>query len=174
MLMRSTFSGREIGPFSAIEESTLAHLIQPELRSDVFAWYVVLGSVGNALGKLSTGWVVQELQEKAGWSPVQSYRAVFFAYAALGFVNFLLSWVLSSRVELWGHENRVAGVDSTSEEEPLVSGSDTDSNNGTISIAKEKKKITILPRITKESRIVLAKLCVLFSVDSLASGLVPA
>lgn len=151
----------------------MAHLIQPELRSDVFAWYVVLGSVGNAAGKLVTGFSVQALQARAGWSPVQSYRAVFFAYAVLGFVNFLLSWVLSTRVELWGHENRSAGVDSSSEEEPLLAH--TDSGNETTSIAtKEKKQRTFLPRISKESRTVLAKLCLLFSVDSLASGLVPA
>lgn len=164
-------SGREIGPFSAIEESTLAHLTKPEIRSDIFAWYVVIGSAGSAAGKLVTGWVVQELESWEGWSPVRSYRAVFLAYAGLGFLNVLLACVLSSRVELHGYEGRVAGIDSSVEEEPLVSRSETDSGND-IPVAKEKR--SLLPRISKESRVVLLKLCLLFAVDSLASGLVPA
>jgi hypothetical protein len=32
-------SGSEIGPFRAVEESTLAQLISPEARTDIFAWY---------------------------------------------------------------------------------------------------------------------------------------
>ena len=33
------YSGNEIGPFRAVEESTLAQLISPEARTDIFAWY---------------------------------------------------------------------------------------------------------------------------------------
>jgi MFS family permease len=165
------YSGREIGPFSAIEESTLAHLTKPEIRSDIFAWYVVIGSAGSAAGKLVTGWMVQELESWEGWSPVRSYRAVFLAYAGLGFLNVLLTCVLSSRVELHGHEDRLPRAGSSIEEEPLMSGSETGSGN---EIAPVKEKRSLLPRISKESRVVLLKLCLLFAVDSLASGLVPA
>lgn len=161
-------NGREIGPFSAIEESTLAHLTKPEIRSDIFAWYVVIGSGGNALGKLATGWVVQELQRWEGWSPVRSYRTVFMAYAGLGFLNMLLTSALSSRVELHGHEEH---KDSDGEHQPLISRSDSDSNQE-VTMAKEKR--SLLPKISKQSRIVLLKLCMLFALDSLASGLVPA
>jgi MFS family permease len=144
----------------------LAHLIKPELRSDVFAWYVVLGSVGNAAGKLAAGWVVQELQTGWGWSPVKSYRAVFLAYAVLGLMNFLLSRVLSSKVELHGHTPAAASI---SEDEPLLSESRAGSGNEA-AVVKEKR--ALLPRISKDSRPVLLKLCLLFAVDSLASGLV--
>jgi MFS family permease len=34
-------SGNEIGPFRAVEESTLAHLVEEGERSDVYTWYVV-------------------------------------------------------------------------------------------------------------------------------------
>jgi hypothetical protein len=149
----------------------LAHLTKLEIRSDIFAWYVVIGSTGSAAGKLVTGWVVQELQMGRGWNPVRSYRAVFLTYAGLGFLNAMLTCVLSSRVELYGHEEQVAGVDSSVEEEPLISGTETDLNN---EVAFVKEKRTLLPRISKESRVVLLKLCLLFAVDSLASGLVPA
>lgn len=115
-----------------------------------------------------TGWAVQELQRWEGWSPVRSYRAVFMAYAGLGFFNLLLSCVLSSKVELYGHEEQ---KDSDGEEEPLISASESDSHND---LAVMKVKRSLLPRISKESRMVLLKLCLLFSLDSLASGLVPA
>jgi hypothetical protein len=98
---------------------------------------------------------------------VRSYQAVFLGYAGLGFLNVLLTCVLSSRVELPEHEDQ---KDSDGEEEPLLS--DTDSTND-VSVAKNKRR-SLLPRISKESRIVLFKLCLLFALDSLASGLVPA
>jgi MFS family permease len=162
-------SGREIGPFSAIEESTLAHLTKPEIRSDIFAWYVVIGSAGNAAGKLITGWAVQELQHWEGWNPVRSYRAVFLGYAGLGFLNLLLSCVLSSRIELHGHEEQ---KDSDSEAEPLIPATPDDDLTNEVMAVKEKR--SLLPKISKESRVVLLKLCLLFALDSLASGLVPA
>jgi hypothetical protein len=164
-------NGREIGPFSAIEESTIAHLTPPALRSDIFAWYTVLGSAGSSCGKLVTGWVVQHLQTLEGWDQVRSYQAVFFAYAGLGAVNVLLSFTLSGKVELWGHEQKK--VRRGSDEEPLlqVDEAETDSGNE-VTVAKEKR--SLFPRISRESRGIIITLCLLFAVDSLASGLVPA
>lgn len=98
---------------------------------------------------------------------MRSYQAVFLGYAGLGLLNMLLTCVLSSRVELPEHEDQ---KDSDGEEEPLLSV--TDSNNA-ISVAKEKRR-SLLPKISRESRVVLFKLCLLFALDSLASGLVPA
>jgi len=106
------------------------------------------------------------LQIRKGFSPVGSYQAVFLAYAGMGFLNVLLTCTLSSKVELPEHVRQQV---SEAEEEPLLS--DTDSQHETV-VAKEKR--SLLPKISKESRVVLAKLCLLFSVDSLASGLVPA
>jgi len=44
-------SGNEIGPFRALEESTLAHLTSAEQRSDIFAWYALVGTAGTSLGR---------------------------------------------------------------------------------------------------------------------------
>jgi MFS family permease len=43
-------SGNEIGPFRAVEESTLAHLVPEAQRADVFTWYVVLAVLGTSSG----------------------------------------------------------------------------------------------------------------------------
>lgn len=95
---------------------------------------------------------------------------MFLVYAVLGFLNFVLSWTLSSKVELHGHESLVPVMGG--DEEPLLSGGENDSEDEIAPLAREKK--SLLPRISKESRTVLFKLCILFAVDSLASGLVPA
>ncbi|KAH7323548.1 MFS transporter [Rhexocercosporidium sp. MPI-PUGE-AT-0058] len=162
-------NGREIGPFSAIEESTLAHLTPLEIRSDIFAWYTVIGSAGNAAGKLATGFIVQHLQTLDGWDQIRSYQAIFFAYAVLGAINFLVTFSLSNEVELYGREEQRSNS-SSEDEEPLMS----EMEDGEEGEERVREKRSLLPNISKESRAIVFKLCCLFAVDSLASGLVPA
>ena len=54
-------SGNEIGPFRAVEKSALAHLSEAATRSNVFAWYVVIGTLGTAGGSFACGWITQGL-----------------------------------------------------------------------------------------------------------------
>ncbi len=168
--MLVAYSGREIGPFSAIEESTIAQLTPGPIRSDIFAWYTVIGSAGSSCGKLATGWTVQHLQTLKGWDPIRSYRAVFLAYAAFGVVNMLLACVLSSKVEAEKHQNLDSESEEEAETEPLLNGDERVPKSE--SVKTERK--ALLPKISKESQAIVIKLCLLFAVDSLASGLVPA
>lgn len=161
-------SGREIGPFTSIEESTLAHLTAPEIRSDIFAWYVVIGSAGSAAGKFTTGWAVQQLQAVRGWTSMRSYQAVFLTYAMLGMLNFTLAWFLSPSVELHGNEPKRAHAIESDEEDALLPTVDQ------LATQEPEKRRSIIPKISGESRGIIFKLCCLFAVDSLASGLVPA
>ncbi|KUJ20761.1 MFS transporter [Mollisia scopiformis] len=161
-------NGREIGPFTSIEESTLAHLTAPEIRSDIFAWYVVIGSAGSAAGKFTTGWAVQQLQAARGWTSMRSYQAVFFTYAMLGLLNFVLAWFLSPSVELQKAEPRRLQAIESDEEDALLPGTDQ------VDVEEPEKRRTLIPKISRESRGIIFKLCCLFAVDSLASGLVPA
>lgn len=92
-------SGAEVGPFRAIEESTLAQLTTLEARADVFAWYTLLGSLGAALGALVGGWTVQIAQEKYHFTKLEAYKTVFLTYAAIGFIKFIASCFLSRKVE---------------------------------------------------------------------------
>lgn len=169
------YSGREIGPFTAIEESALAHLTQPERRSDVFAWYTLIGSGGSAAGKLATGWVVQYLKDVKRWAPLQAYKVVFLAYACLGLVNVLLTCCLSGRVEL--HSLKKSKTEEE-EEESLLEGIENreslDHHAVLAILPLEEKKRPLFPTLSIESRNILWKLSVLFAIDSLASGLVPA
>lgn len=195
--MSYTVSGNEIGPFRAIEESTLAQLTPSEIRSDIFAWYTLIGTAGTACGTIICGWLVQRLQSQEGWSQTRSYRVIFGAYAILGLLKLGLALMLSSRCEVEpqrhsGHEtveNRDSEAEgllsedndergeeaqelSTTKPPGSARGPAEDANKPASSSAAKKKR-SLLPDISTESRAILLTLCLLFAVDSLASGLVP-
>jgi MFS family permease len=91
-------SGNEIGPFLSIEQAALSQLVPNERRTQVFAWYNLVGSFATATGALCGGWLAQALQQ-SGMSALDSYRAVVIGYAAVGGVLAVLFLFLSSAVE---------------------------------------------------------------------------
>lgn len=162
-------SGNEIGPFRAIEESTLAQLTPPEMRSDVYAWYILIGTAGIAFGVMTSGWVVHELQLVRGWTNIEAYRLVFQAYAVFGLIKFCLAMALSKNVEA-EKKRKIAGeVDPAAR--PLLEDSSPDGPD--VKPAKKRACTSALPDISKESRIIVLNLCLLFALDSFASGLAP-
>lgn len=99
-----------------------------------------------------------------GWDDVSAYRAVFWAYAGAGFVKLLLSLSLSRNVEA-DVEPAKNVVDEA--ERPLL--------GDRVETQATKKKPSLLerlfPHISRESMVVLSQLCLLFALDSFASGL---
>jgi MFS family permease len=91
-------SGGEVGPFLSIEQAALAHVVTDRTRTEVFAWYTLVGSLATALGALTGGTVTYALQ-KTAVTPVTSYRAVVMLYAALGVMLALLFARLSPAAE---------------------------------------------------------------------------
>jgi MFS family permease len=91
--------GNEVGPFLAIEQASLSHLVHDARRTSVFAWYNLAGSLAGAVGALGSGGLVQ-LMLDAGSSPLTSYRVVVVAYAGIGGVLLLLFTGTSPRVEV--------------------------------------------------------------------------
>ncbi|KAL2126706.1 hypothetical protein VTI74DRAFT_377 [Chaetomium olivicolor] len=164
-------SGNEIGPFRAVEESIVAHLTPSADRSDVYAWYSLAGTAGTAFGIMACGWAVEGARSALGWSLFDAYRAVFLAYAALGLIKLMLALALSPTVE-------------ADEEGPSVSsssgGAPTDTTpllNSEPESRPETRKTpwwaALLPQLSPESKGITAALCLLFAVDSFASGLAP-
>ena len=173
-------SGNEIGPFRAIEESTLAQLTPTDLRSDVFAWYTLLGNAGTACGTIVCGWIVQRLLSM-GTSNIEAYRSIFWIYALLGLVKLGLSLLLSEACEPEPKKQERPDpleLDSV-EAEGLLSDDENDAESTkpkptyTPKISVPKARKSIWPEISPASRSILVKLCLLFAVDSFASGLTP-
>lgn len=159
-------SGNEIGPFKAIEESTIAHLSDAKTRSDVFAFHVVFGTLGGAGGFLAGGWITQALQT-AGWSEEASFRFIFWIYAAAGLIKAALTSLLSSKCEVQPvPTERPSGQAQSEETESFLP-------NTSQSTAPPKKPSSSISTISPKSRKTLLKLCSLFFFDSLASGMCP-
>ena len=92
-------SGNEVGPFLSIEQAALSHIVSHDFRTEVFAWYTLAGSLATAAGALCGGTLTHVLQ-KYVMTPVESYRVVVIAYAALGVLLTLIFARLSSATEV--------------------------------------------------------------------------
>ncbi len=91
-------SGNEIGPFLSIEQAALSQLLPDARRTQTFAWYNLVGSFATATGALAGGGMAQLLQG-AGYTPLNSYRAVLLGYTFIGVLLSILFLRLSSSVE---------------------------------------------------------------------------
>ena len=172
-------SGNEIGPFRAVEESTLAQITAKDKRSEIFAWYTLLGSAGTACGSVASGWIVQALLSGGEWSETGAYRVIFGIYALLGLVKFLLAFMLSPKCEPERPKQEYQEVHQMDDVESENGLSDDEASEEEHVRSKaraplpEMKRKSIWPVISPASRSILIKLCLLFAVDSFASGLVP-
>lgn len=179
-------SGNEIGPFRAVEESTLAQLSDADTRSDIFAWYVVIGTLGTATGSFGGGWLVQFLE--GSWRPITAYKFIFWIYAVVGLLKASLCVLLSDKCEVQNAPSATAAPSSSAAgqrrnsnenseaEEPFLpqNGSSTVPSSSPAKPTPPPKPSPLsVSRLSPNSRKTLAKLCALFFFDSLASGMVP-
>ncbi|KAL1891493.1 hypothetical protein Sste5346_007584 [Sporothrix stenoceras] len=167
-------SGNEIGPFRAVEESILAQLTPTAQRSDMFAWYTLFGTAGTALGSVASGGIVQVLQDKTGETN-KAYRIIFFMYAAIGVVKFLLTLGLTSTVEASPARSAPTPSAEPNETTGLLGGEDATGETADPTPAKKPSFIhrirDLFPHISHESRGILFRLILLFALDSFASGM---
>lgn len=135
-------SGNEVGPFLSIEQASLSQIVPNERRTQIFAWYNLVGSFATALGSLAGGALAQTAQA-FGVSPLGSYRMTVLSYAAMGLILGLLFTRLSPAVEI------------SPQAAPPVSSPPVKSLFG-----------------LHRSRGVVFKLSALFSIDAFAGGFV--
>jgi len=76
-------SGNEIGPFLSVEQAALSHIVSDERRTDVFAWYNLVGSFSTALGALAGG-LIAEASSHFGLTGAAAFRPVLLTYAGIG------------------------------------------------------------------------------------------
>ncbi|KAJ5112808.1 hypothetical protein N7532_000853 [Penicillium argentinense] len=162
-------SGNEIGPFRAVEESTLAHLTPKEQLSDVFAWYSLVGTAGTALGQLVCGWTISSLQSLHGWAFIPSCRIIFFVYAGVGLLKLLLTLVLSREMEAVSEEEahkRQQQQQQADETRPLLAESRSNEQPATPNSRK-----SLFASLDQDLWSLVIRLFILFGLDAFASGL---
>ena len=167
-------SGNEIGPFRAVEEGMLASLVNEGQMSDIFAWHIVAGTLGVSFGTFSTGWILGALQSLAGWTVLHSYRAIFALYAAIGCAKLLVATRLSRASEI--QPKSVSRGDTHDAEEARSMLRETEEpdpkrQNG-IFAARKTILRSCVPSLSRSTWSILWKLCLLFALDSFASGMV--
>jgi MFS family permease len=91
-------SGNEIGPFLSVEQAALSHIVSDERRTDVFAWYNLVGSFSTAIGAL-VGGLLAELCQHFGVVGAAAYRPLFSLYSAISVVMIGGFSLLSSAIE---------------------------------------------------------------------------
>lgn len=172
-------SGNEIGPFRAVEESVLAGLVGEEGRSDVFAWYVVAGTLGSAAGTAGAGQLVEGLKSRE-WTELQAFRGVFCLYGAIGIVKAIATSLLSSRCEADGGSKNANAYQpvGAKQSRPTAATDETeeDGDEGPAELerpAPKPKPKMGFAQLSNKTRWTLLRLCALFAIDSLASGMVP-
>jgi MFS family permease len=101
-------SGKEVGPFLAIEQAALSGLVPDRRRTSVFAWYNLAGYVMAALGALAAGVAVRILRD-TGVAAVDAERVVVLAYGAVGLGLALVFAGLSGAVEVSGAARSTIG-----------------------------------------------------------------
>jgi len=92
-------SGNEVGPFLSVEQAALSSVIPDRVRTEVFAWYTLAGSVATAMGALAAGAATSVLQQSGAMARADSYRTIVIVYAALGVLLAALFSRLSSAAE---------------------------------------------------------------------------
>ena len=144
-------------------------------------WYVAFAVLGTSTGLIMGGQAVDALSARQGWTELDAYRAVFWVYTVVGLVKAVSTLFLSQECE-HSEPSKPTRVEGDGETEPLLPAADDDAHptatgNGVAQGAKTKemKKRSWNPfsSISPKSRAILLKLCSLFFLDSLGSGMVP-
>ena len=87
-------SGKEVGPFLAIEQSILPETISAEQRTTIFSIYNLVGSLAGALGALAVA-----VPSLLALSEIAGYRYLLWAYVVAAVLLAALFASLSQQVE---------------------------------------------------------------------------
>src|SRR5260370_14321078 len=100
-------SGYEVGPFLSVEQAALSQIVPDGRRTQVFAWYNLVGSFATAAGALCGGGLTQ-LLDQVGIIPLNSSRMVLVLYGVMGVLLAPLFTQLSPGVEAVHSDHRQA------------------------------------------------------------------
>lgn len=92
-------SGNEVGPFLAVEQASLSHVIADKRRTAIFAWYNLMGSFCTAAGAFAAGHFANTLQGH-NVTALRSYQWVIMGYGLMGLAMATAFACLSPSVEV--------------------------------------------------------------------------
>jgi MFS family permease len=113
-------SGNEIGPFMAIEISSLSQVTPEKDRTMLMAWYNLFSCFSSATGALMCGYFTDQLVQWQGATMLQACRAMMFIYAGIQAVVCVIFSQLSDTIEAPSSSSSSSGS-SGSSANPLTS-----------------------------------------------------
>lgn len=171
-------SGDEVGPFRAIEESSVAQISTHTSRSKLFAAQNLVGTLGLAVGALSGGYLVDLFTDKTG-KAMDAYRVVFFGYTMCALLSFVICSGLSAAVELPSSRQLLEAEAEQAAQGDVASNASgstvTPSTAATVSTRANSNDASNSNNVSTHavSGWQLYYLLVLFGIDSLAYGFMP-
>ena len=122
---------------------------------------------------ITCGWTVNHLNKNLDWPIVEAYRIVFMGYAVMGALKLAIILFLSKAVEADPPSQQAPSLEPNLETTPLL-GDVSPNPPATKPDTKLRRGLaSLLPQISHESRGIMFSLCLLFALDSFASGLAP-
>ncbi|MEW5309333.1 MAG: hypothetical protein WDW38_001228 [Sanguina aurantia] len=169
-------SGNEVGPFMALEQSIISELLSPQTRTSIFALYNLVGYVSTALGSLLAGIGMTYLMGNGyDLSQLDAYRCVFVEYAAIATLLLLMFLLLSGRIEAQHHQAAAAAAKAAA----AAAAAQEADEEATAPLLQpgegEESEAAVAPPpvgLSGKSLKLVITLSTLFSVDSLAGGLI--
>ena len=197
-----TPGAHEVGPFRALQvsrfsvisprrsgrsanitqEAILAQLSPFEARTDVYAWFAVSSTLGMSAGLCIAGWItylVRKANPDMSWKDPTPYPYVFWGYAVFGLLKVLLTFFLTEKCEssyVPTQEEVAETAEGRESAAPLLSGRRTSSYTkpaGTITTIRRRLTDPLTAEVSPANRGILIRLCILFAINSFASGLLP-
>jgi MFS family permease len=92
-------SATDIGPFLAVEQSSLSQIIPAERRTRLFAWYNLAGSLAAATGSLAAGVIADLAEHGLKLTGPAIHKPVIVIYGLVGLAMAALFFRLSPAVE---------------------------------------------------------------------------
>ncbi len=113
---------------------------------------------------LGCGWIFNLLEQDQYLDYIGACRSLFLIYAGLGFIKFLLTLLLSKHIE---RDPPKLAPQSDPARQPLLEQGDGEE------VREEPPKKPNIFSLDKHAKQLMIQLCLLFALDSFASGLAP-
>ena len=93
-------SGSEVGPFMAIEISSMAQVTEDRYRTKIMSWYNLVGCFSSASGAILCGFITNTLVQEHNFKLLEASKFVMCIYAIVQVIQSFFIYLLRSNIEV--------------------------------------------------------------------------
>lgn len=151
-------SGSEVGPFMAIEISSMAQVSEDRYRTKIMSWYNLVGCFSSASGALLCGFITNNLVQEHQFTLLNASKFSMCVYAIVQVFQSFFIYLLRSNIEVPTLLSQEAASDKASASSPSTAASSSSSSSSFLGLHK--------------SKFIVLHLSLLFMIDSFAGSFV--